>query len=226
MGTENAVGKLQARLANAPVIGGALVGALAYLLGFALTFVLVTVDSGLDPETSSQSAFEQSGVQITEFGDVGFPAPEPSTVEFVGWILYNAHFVDTVYTPQVDPADEVEAAPETINILSAGSTQIPALVYHLVPVVLLAGSGYLLARQADLSGYRDAIRGGLGIPLGYAPLALIGTLVSTTTATTETQEGIEATVTASPSLAVGVLATLVLSALFGVVGAILGMSEE
>lgn len=209
------------------VVRGAVTGATAYLLAFLSTYLLVTVDGSLDAETASEAAFEESGVlqQSQEMG-FGFPQPEPSTFEFVGWILYNAHFVDIVFTPEVPTPDEQgESVPESVNVLSTAGTQIPELVYYLTPVALLTAGGYVLARQADLQDHRETLKTGLSLPLGYVSLAVVGLLLVTTAASSE-QDGIEATVTASPSLVLAIAATFGVSAIFGTVGLYLGRSSS
>ena len=218
------VGRVREYVRDAPVIGAILVGGASYLLGFVITYLFVLVDGGLDAQSSTDAAVAETGV-FQQSGLVGFPQPEPTTMEFVGWIFYNAHFADTVITPRVagrggQGGAQTQTAPESINFLSTASTQIPSVVYQLVPVLLLAAGGYAIARAADISVSRDIVRIGLGVPIGYVPLALLGTFLFRTSTTAES-EGIEVTVSASPSL-VGPVSMAVISTLFGIVGLYLG----
>lgn len=220
-------GRLRRYVADAPVVGAIGVGAASYLLGFVVTYLFVLVDGELDPQSTSEAAFAGTSVfQQSQFA--AFPQPDPSTVEFAGWIFYNAHFVDTVVTPQLPSRGgqaETQTVPESINILTTASTQIPSVVYQLIPVMLLTAGGYALARAAEIPVSRGILRIGLGIPTGYVPLALIGTLVFTTTATSQ-QNGIEVTVTASPSVGLGLVAMALISTLFGMVGIYLGAQTD
>lgn len=222
------VGRVREYVRDAPVVGAILVGGGSYLLGFVLTYLFVLVDGGLDAQSSTDAAVAETGI-FQQSGLVGFPQPEPTTMEFVGWIFYNAHFADTVITPRVasrggQAAAQTQTAPESINILSTASTQIPSVVYQLIPVLLLAAGGYALARAADISVSRDIVRVGLGVPIGYVPLALLGTFLFRTSTTAES-EGIEVTVSASPSL-VGPVSMAVISTLFGIVGLYLGAQSR
>jgi hypothetical protein len=221
---ETLAGRLQAYLADAPVVGAIFVGSGSYLLGFLLTYLFVVLDSGLDTQSTSETAiantelFQQSQL-------AGFPQPEPTTTEFVGWVFYNAHFADTVITPEVasragQSGAETQSAPETINFLSTASTQIPGIVYQLVPVVLVCAGGYALARAAHIAVSRDIIRIGLGVPVGYVPLGLAGAFLFRTSATAE-RDGLELIVTASPSI-LAIVSMALVSTLFGTVGLYLG----
>lgn len=222
--TETVGARVSAYVSDAPVIGAMAVGAGSYLLGFVLTYVLVAVDAGLDATSTTERILAETGIfQQAEL--VGFPQPSPTTTEFVGWIFYNAHFVDTVLTPQVSGragqgGAQAQAAPEAFNILTAASTQVPSVVYQLVPVVLLTAGGYGLGRAANLDVSRSLVRIGLGVPTVYVPLGLFGALFFRTASTAE-QNGIQITVSASPSIG-GLVAMALISTLFGIAGLYLG----
>lgn len=224
--TETLVGRVRGYAQDAPVVGAVLVGGTSYLLGFLVTYLFVFLDSGLDVSTSEAAISETGIFQQARF--VGFPQPDPTTMEFVGWIFYNAQFADTIITPQVVGGGQggagTQTAPESINILSTASTQIPSVVYQLIPVILLTAGGYALARTAAMAVTRDVVRVGLGIAIGYVPLALFGTILFSTSATAE-QEGIDVTVTASPSL-IGPVAMALISVVFGIVGLYLGAQSN
>ncbi|MFT4947017.1 MAG: hypothetical protein ACI8TL_001255 [Natronomonas sp.] len=226
--TEALVGRVERYVRDAPVVGAIFVGGASYLSGFLLTYLFVILDSGLDAKSTSEAAITETGIfQQAAFS--GFPRPEPTTTEFVGWLFYNAHFADTVITPQVagrggQAGAETQTAPESINFLSTASTQIPGVVYQLIPVLALTAGGYALARAARIAVSRDIVRVGLGIPTGYVPLALLGTVLFRVSATAE-QGGIEVMVTASPSL-LGPVAMGLISTLFGITGIYLGAQSE
>jgi hypothetical protein len=222
--SEALAGRVQTYLGDAPVIGAVLVGGGSYVLGFVLTYLFVVFDSGLNTQSTSETAI--SNTELFQQSQLaGFPQPEPTTTEFVGWVFYNAHFADTVITPEVarqtaQSGAETQTAPETINFLSATSTQIPGVVYQLVPVLLLTAGGYALARAAHLAVSRDIIRIGLGVPVGYVPLGLAGAFLFRTSATAE-RDGLELIVTASPSI-LGLVTMALVSILFGIAGLYLG----
>lgn len=225
--TETVGARVSAYVSDAPVVGAMAVGAGSYVLGFALTYLLVAVDAGLDAVSTTQSILAETGT-FQQAQLAGFPQPTPTTTEFVGWIFYNAHFVDTVLTPQVSGragqgGAQTQTAPEAFNVLTAASTQVPSIVYQLVPVVLLSAGGYALARAADLDVSRSLVRIGLGISTTYVPLGLFGALFFRTAATAE-QDGIEITVSASPSIG-GLVVIALVSTLFGIAGLYLGAQQ-
>lgn len=207
-------------LDRAPALRGTVFGAGAYLLSFLFIYLLVFLDDELDPSTATETGFAEGNLF-----ELGFPNPEPSTVEFVGWILYNAHFVDTVFAPDVaTPVDVEGATAESTNLLDAAATQIPEAVYYLVPVVLLAACGYLLARSVSVSSGREAIEAGLMLLGGYVPLSLIGPFLFSTSAAGERQN-VEVVVNASPELGMAVVSAIAFPLVFGIVGAFLAVSE-
>lgn len=206
---------------NVPVVYGGLLGALAYLLAYALTYALVTVDSGLGPERATGPA-----VTGSELFELGFPRPEPSTFEFVGWILTNAHFTETVFAPDIaTPAGGNGAGSLSVNFLSTVSTQVPSLVYHLVPVALLGASGYLLARRSPVSSLWDVVRTGGAVLIGYAPLSVLGGLVFATSQSGQ-QGGVEVTVTAGPQLGLLVVTAVAFPLVFGTAGGFLASPDQ
>lgn len=200
---------------------GAVLGAFAYLFVFALVYALVSVDDGLDA-----SVTDDIGRLQTELFEFGFPQPTPSEAEFVGWVLYNAHFVETVFAPDIQtPVDADGATAQSVNMLSEASTQIPAIVYYLLPVVVLSLCGYALARKHDADSVLDAARTGGSLVIGYFPLAVIGSLLVVATATGEASN-VEVTVSAGPSLGRTVLVGFVFPAVFGIAGAVFALSDE
>ncbi|WP_436347032.1 hypothetical protein [Natronorubrum sp. FCH18a] len=128
-------------------IQGAIYGGLAFVAGYVLTFVLLTVDSEANLD-----------------GEEGL-------FELVGMIFYNAQYVDTELS--------YPGETESINVLSENSTQIPELGYTLVPVCLLIGAGYLVARGASdaTTTAESAAKTGVSIVAGYLPLIFLGTIL-------------------------------------------------
>jgi hypothetical protein len=140
-------GQQQARTGSVPVQWGAVHGAVAFVLGYALTYALLAVEDVTD-------TFDQ-------------------TVEFVGWIFFNAQFVG------------IEGGGDaTANWLSflAGTEDgigLPAIAFSGLIAVVLIGAGYRLA--ATVSGPQtttdEATVDGAAIVAGYLPLVVLGALL-------------------------------------------------
>lgn len=88
----------------------------------------------------------------------------------IGWVFFNAHFVD------------IAAAGQSVNLLSVfgGFTTIPTLVYYAVPALLLLATGRNVAKKAR-SGASDGERAAAGVTVlaGYLPLAVVASFVLT-----------------------------------------------
>lgn len=130
-----------------------LTGAAAWLLGYLLTVALVVI------------------------GPASMAAPSRSEwLKQVGYVFYNAQFVDGVVTA---PSDVFVPGGRRINLL-LGSTDlaIPIAVYFAIPIVaiLLASAvfGYRYLREAN---YATAGLGGFAMAIGYVALAVVGTYV-------------------------------------------------
>ena len=145
-------------------------------------------------------------VLATIDSDIDFGGEE-HTMELIGLLFYNSHFVDA----ELSLAGESEA----VNLLSEESTQIPELVYNLVPVLVLIGAGYLVAsRAAALATDGDAAKAGATVVIGYLPAAAVGTAIF------EISEGEEMfRLTAAPDFTMAiVLAGLAFPLVLGAVG--------
>lgn len=163
---------------------GAAAGALAWLLGYLLTYVV-----------TSGRIREFQGSFLGQVADLfGLEVP---TWRVVGWVFYNAHFVDTV------------AGGGTGSAIGGDGGFTP-LLYVVPPLVLLA-AGLAVGRA---SGSGDAATGALAgssVLLGYLPLSVLGVFLFETTL---------AGAAVGPSLAPGILLAGVLyPAVFGAVGA-------
>jgi hypothetical protein len=70
-----------------------------------------------------------------------------------------------------------------VNLLEQQGTRVPKLLYYLVPVAALAGSGYEYARTHWENAASDAalemVRFGIALGLGYVATLLVGTVVFT-----------------------------------------------
>lgn len=140
-----------------PLVQGAIAGGLAFVAGVVLTYLFVLVDSDLGEEVSDTAD------NLEEFG--------AGTLDVVGWIYYNAHFVETETTTEFAG----ESRSDTESFLSEASSTFPEFVYYLLPAVVLVGAGYYVARQSGAGPNDQSIVTGATVILGYLPLALLGT---------------------------------------------------
>jgi hypothetical protein len=142
------------RIDGRTALTGAGAGAVAYLLGYLVTYVT------------------QRGVvadRLRAFNAVadlfgGDPIP---VWKAVGWLFYNAHLVETT-VPGIGGA-------RTVNFIAdAEAGSLPVL--YLLPPVLLLGAGAAVALLGDGTPRASALAGAL-VVLGYLPLALLGAVV-------------------------------------------------
>lgn len=179
-----------------PLREGAIYGAAAYVVGYILTYVLVSLDGEAD---------------LGQLGGTDIVSP----YQVVGWVFYAAHFVDTEFTGL--------GMSESANLLSEGTYQFPTLLYYAIPIVALVGAGYLLADNLGLDDAEsgDAARAGAMVAAGYLPLAAVGAFVFTVE---ESQSAMGQTVTISmgpPTTTAIVLAGIVFPVVLGAIGGLL-----
>lgn len=132
----------------------AVFGALAYLVGYALVYVLLLTEDGTSWDLLREA-----------IGEVGL----------AGWIFYEIHFVGLT-------AESPGFFESTVSIFDEVSTDIPRLVYRLIPAITLIIAGGLAAWfdvPTSLDELREAATDGAFVVLGYAPLAIIGAFLFT-----------------------------------------------
>lgn len=184
---------------NAEVLGrGALMGAVAYVLGYLLTFLVV-----------SASGSGSSG-----------DSPVPGW-KLIGWYFYNGHFVNLDVSGQLGGL----ATSDLSSLVAASDSATVQLVY-VVPVVALLVAAVLLYRQVGpLAEARDAAIAGALVVVGYLPLAVVGALVTAYTGSISIFGFEVGSVTIQPQLLPAVLlAGLVYPLVFGALGG-LGASQ-
>jgi len=130
---------------------GSLVGTLPWLLGYAITYLLV-----------APNLRESSLNRIIETLDGA-----PATHELVGWVFYNAHFVDVVLDIPI------LGSQHTSYIGDGGFTP----VLYLVPIVLLLTAGALGARRQAAASPASGGLAGLTLLPGYLVLTALGGLL-------------------------------------------------
>lgn len=135
-----------------PLVPAAVVGVLAWVLGYVFTYLLV----GSDVRESDLNRF----VEAFE-GD-------PATYELVGWAFYNGHLVDVVYEGFGGvflPASYI-----------GGEDGLTPLLYAIPPLLLVA-AGLAVGRYQGVTEVDDgAVAGALVVP-GYLVLAIVGAVL-------------------------------------------------
>ncbi|SEA22616.1 hypothetical protein SAMN04488065_2344 [Haloplanus vescus] len=178
-----------------PLAAGALSGVAAWVLGYVFTYLLVAPDI-------RESALQRV---IEAFGDGS------ATYELVGWVFFNAHFVDTVF-------QNIPFLGSRTTSFVGGEQGFTVLLY-VIPVGLLLAAGVALARYRGATTPTDGVRVGLTALPTYLLLSIVGTFLFEVTV---------GDVSGGPDLLLAVvLAGLVYPALFaGGGGALVGMVAE
>ncbi len=149
-----------------PVVTGAVAGALSVITGYLVTLVMVAI-------AESESIFDD-------------------LLASAGWVYYNAQFVNAELVVERDEdAGALEdffagLAEHEFNLVTGdGATAemvdlaVPALVYHLIPVVAFLVAGFVVARRV---GATDGVQGavaGATLILGAVVVVLLGAFLFT-----------------------------------------------
>ncbi|WP_224269503.1 hypothetical protein [Haloprofundus salinisoli] len=191
-------------LTHLPLRRSALVGAVAYAVGYALTAA-----------ASSGRAGAVAAVEIA--GETTDPAPlgtilgaDPASWITSGWLFYNAHFVATS-VPIADAANGLGGLTNRSLLATLGG---PLYALYLSPPLLLAAAGFLVVRTTDTPGEKGARNAGASVVAGYFPLFLVGAFVFTVGAA-------DAQTAASPAGLSSVFLGLLYPLVFGGVGGLL-----
>jgi len=135
-----------------PFVPAAVAGALSWVVGYVLTYVLVSSDV----RDSGLNQFAQA------FGD------GDATYELVGWVLFNAHFVDVVI-------DAGFFGSRTATFVG-GEDGFTTLLYVVPPALLVAG-GLAVGRSQGVTDVdAGAVAGALVVP-GYLVLCVVGAVL-------------------------------------------------
>ena len=132
-----------------PYAAGALAGVLAWVLGYVLTYFLTATEL----DDSALNAF------------IEFAEGESATYELVGWVFYNAHFVDVRY---------VNVAPFSPPRNFIGGEDGFTVLLYVLPPLLLFGAGLAVCRYRDVADTAEGtVTGALVLP-GYLVLSVAG----------------------------------------------------
>jgi hypothetical protein len=176
------------------LLPGAVAGAVAFVAGYAATFLLKSAELSNLPLGPAQDALG-SGV-----------AP-PADWQVIGWFFYQMHNVGT-----------------TVSVAAVGQSQSTATTGNVatwmlfVPIVALVVSGFLVGRYAGVEGGRTAALAGASVGTGYGALAVAFALLTNWSASA-TAFGQSVTLSIGPSLLPAVLlAGLLYPIAFGALG--------
>lgn len=171
---------------------GALAGTATWIVGYALTALVVL-----------------ARIKDSELGEISGNVEGGGTVDFVGWVFFNGHFVDTA----------IEA-----DFLGFGGTQSVSYVggdgftplLYVVPVALLVIAGVAAGRSSGVTDTAEgAVAGALVVP-AYLVLSAVGAVVFRVSS-----EALGASFSGQPELVPAiVLAGIVLPAVFGSLGGV------
>lgn len=146
--------RTDAPLTDLPLLPAAILGGLAYLLGYAITLGLLILDATLEGGGSDGA---------------GGSGLESQFLEFIGTLFYNAHFL----------ALEVSSSRGTsaYHILDTIDLALPNIAYQLVPILVLFGAGLVVATRIDTAELSPATaaRAGAAVTIAYLPLVALGT---------------------------------------------------
>ncbi len=133
------------------VAAAAIAGAAAWILGYTFTYILVGTDVSESGLNRVLTAFD---------GD-------PATYELVGWIFYNAHGIDIVYTGLGGAF-----LPATYIGGSDGAT----VILYALPLALLVAAGLAVGRLFGITALRDGAVAGGFVAVGYLLFTVAGVL--------------------------------------------------
>jgi len=178
-----------------PLKEGAIFGLGSFVVGYVLTLIVVAVG---------------------ESGDWS-----EDLIESAGWIYYNAQFADLTVAADAGGASRSTSfnylTDDTLFGNSVESLDVPIIIYHLLPIIVLIGAGFALARYVDAREASDGAVAGGTLALGTVVPALLGTILFSV------EEGFfVGSVEVSPALVDGLLFVGILfPVVFGAIGGVI-----
>ncbi|MFC6890545.1 transporter [Halorubrum trueperi] len=135
------------------IVAGAAAGVAAYLLGYLVTYL------------TQSGRIEEQLAGFNVFADLFGSDPIPAW-QAVGWMFYNAHFVDTAIPSFV-------GGTRSVNLISQADGGSLSFLF-VVPPVLLVVAGLAAGRLAGATEPADGALSGAFVLAGYLPLAVVG----------------------------------------------------
>ncbi|MGM0399342.1 MAG: hypothetical protein ACQEQY_10170, partial [Halobacteriota archaeon] len=132
------------------IITGSVGGVAAWLFGYAFTYAIVAPDIRESALNRLIEAFEGA----------------PATYEMVGWVFYNAHFVDVVFS-------DIPLFGSRSATFVGGEDGFTTLLYVVPPALLLA-AGLAMARYQRADTPTAGVWNGVTVLPGYLLLAIAG----------------------------------------------------
>ncbi|MFD1634253.1 hypothetical protein ACOZ4L_00805 [Haloplanus ruber] len=175
-----------------PLVEGVVAGAAAWIVGYLLTALVVL-----------------ARLDRSELGDISDNVGGGNSIDFIGWVFFNSHFVGTVVE-----AGFLGFGGSNTTSFVGGDGFTPLL--YLVPVALLIGAGLAVGRARGVAGTTDGAVAGSLVVLPYLALSIIGAMLFRVST-----EGLGASFSGRPELLPAVLlAGVVFPAVLGALGGI------
>ena len=138
-----------------------------------------------------------------------------SGIDFIGWVFFNSHFVDTIIS-----ADFFGFGGSSATSFIGGDGFTPIL--YLIPMALLIGSGLAVGRSQGVTETTDGAVAGVFVLPSYLLLSAVGTLVFRVST-----EALGSSFSGQPEFLPSILlAGIVFPAVFGVIGGIVAANTN
>lgn len=178
------------QLKGLPIVEGSIAGIISWIVGYLAIYLMVAGDIRESPLNRMIEAFDGA----------------PATYEMVGWVFYNAHFVNTVFT------DIPLVGTQTTSAIG-GEDGFTVLLYA-IPIIFLLISGIGLTMYSDTKDLSESLLAGLTVVPGYLILSIAGLFLF--------EVSVGGATGAPDYLAGALLAGIVYPLLFGGIGGALG----
>ena len=192
------------------ILGGFVGGVLAFVLGFVATALLTEADENLELAEDLIASTGPGGVAVSEF--------LPEWYQVVSWVFLENHQVSVSVSVREELGGDF-VGEYTETLLPAASE------LQLLPPLLLAAAGFLVARRYSRTGFADAALAGATVVIGYLPGILALLYVASFEVVVPVFDAVVLEV--SPALAQTVLiAGLAYPLVFGALGGLLAFAIE
>ena len=152
-GNADADGTVRNVRSEIPIVQGAAAGLLAWVAGYVAMYLVVAPGVRESPLNQIIQALDG----------------EPATYEMVGWVFYNAHFVNLVFS------DLPIVGSHTTAFIGGGEGF--SVILYAIPIVLLLLAGLAVGRYWGASDPTDGAIAGATVLIGYLVLSIAGLFV-------------------------------------------------